>query len=168
MSENKPAYTLETREIAPYWDFFRMYWRMNRISDIVLIILIAAGLGYSIYLATQPIDVLGIGVFITVGVAFLLLLALLFLLPFLNRRASAKNADKIKINFYEDRLVAVPADENDHRQGTLIVYSQFTCFFETKTSYICLMGKAGIVLRKDSGVPEWIVKKMKAGAETAL
>ena len=168
MSEAQPLYTLESRDISPYRDFLLMYWRMNRISEIVLSVLIAAGIGYSIYLATQPINAMSIGVFITVGIAFLLLLALIFLLPLLNRRASIKNADKIKIRFFADYLVAVPTDENDKRQGSMVFYKQFTSAIETKTSFIFLMGKIGIVLNKNAGVPEHVVKKMVDGANTAL
>ena len=145
-----------------------MYWRMNRISEIILSVLIAVGVGYAVYLATQPIDVLSIGVFITVGVAFLLLLALIFLLPLMNRRASVKNADKIKVKFYTDRLVAVPSDENDHRQGRAILYSHFTSYIETKTSYIFLMGKTGVVMNKNAAFPDALIEKMKKGAETVL
>ena len=145
-----------------------MYWRMNRISEIVLMVLIGAGVGYAVYLATQPIDVLSIGVFITVGVAFALLLALIFLLPYLNRRASVRDADKIKVQFYDDHLVAVPTDEEDHRQGKAIIYSQFTAHIETKTSYIFIMGKVGLVMNKNAGFPDAVIEKMKQGVETTL
>ncbi len=168
MSDSKPVFVLESRDISPYGDFLRMYWRMNRVSEILLSVLIAVGIGYAIYLATRPIDVLGIAVFITIGVAFLLLLALIFLLPFLNRRSSVKNADKVKIEFFDDHLVAVPTDPNDPRRGSMIYYSHFTAFIETKTSYIFTMGKVGLVMNKSASFPESLIQKMKQGAETIL
>lgn len=168
MADSKPQFTLETREISPYRDFLRMYWRMNRVSEIILSVLILGIAGYAVYLATQPINALSIGVFITVGIAFVLLLALVFLLPWINRRSSVKNADKIKIEFFRDHLVAVPTDPNDHRRGSMIPYSHFTAFIETKSSFIFTMGKVGIVLNKKANVPEDIINKMKQGAETPL
>ena len=168
MSDSKPIFVLESREVSPYRDFLRMYWRMNRVSEILLLALIGAGIGYAVYLMTQPVDALGIAVFITVGVAFLLLMALIFLLPFVNRRASVKNADKIKIEFFNDYLVAVPTDENDHRRGSQILYNHFTAFIETKTSYIFTMGKVGVVINKKAGLPESLIRKMQFGAETPL
>ena len=154
---NEPIFTLENRKISPYRDFLRMFFRMNRITDIVFLALIGAGLGYAIFLLTQPVDTLAILVFVTVGIAFLLLMALIFFLPFLHRHSSAKAADKIKILFYKDRLVGMPVEQEDMGKGTLIPYRDFTSLIETKTSLICIMGKAGVVLSKESGIPEEVL-----------
>ena len=157
----EPVFTLESRKISPYRDFLRMFFRMNRVTDFVFIALVGAGLGYAIYLATQPIDTLSILVFITVGIATVLLAALLFLLPFLNRLSAVKTADKIKILFYKDHLVGMPVHQEDMGKGTLINYRDFNTLIDTKTSLICIMGKAGVVLSKECGIPDNVLELIR-------
>ncbi len=150
----EPIFTLRDRTISPYGDFFRMYLKMNFIITLVMAILLAVGVGYSIYLMTLPIDFMAIAVFIAVGVAVLLLLVMIFLVPMLNRRATAKNATKLEIRFYADRLIALPAGQEEMGRGVAIYYKEFNDAFETKTSIVCLKGKAGLIFSKADNLPE--------------
>ncbi len=162
---NEPIYTMHTRKTSPYFDFVRMFFRMNRISDIVLSALVLVGVGYSIFLMTQPVETLSILVFVTIGVAAVLLLALLFLLPLLNRVSSAKTADQVEVYFYEDRLVAVPAKDEESGRRTELPYKDFDVAFQTKHSLICIIGKRGVIFSKDSGIPEEVITRILEAAK---
>lgn len=156
----EPLYTLRNRSIAKYFDYVLMYARINRLLLILAGVFLLVGVGYSIFLFTQPIATTSILVFVTVGIALVLMLLLIFLLPFLSRRANAKNLEKLEVRFFDDHLDAY-AIGHEKEQSASIPYEEFTGIMETKTSWILLKGKSGLVFSKKDEYPEELVTKWR-------
>ena len=153
----KPLYTLSERKLPPYRDYLRLYWNVNRRFIIVVFLLVAVGLAYSIFLITQAFDPFNVLIFSLVGVAFALALVLVFVVPLVNRAATAKNLSTLDIRFYKDRLAALPSGQQENGRGVVIYYNEFGKRFETRDSIVCIRGKGGLVLSKEDHLPEEVV-----------
>ena len=161
--KQEPLFKLTNRHSAPYLDYVLMYARINRLLLILAGAFLLAGVGYSIFLFTQPIATTSVLVFVTVGIALVLTLLLVFLLPFLNKKANAKNLEKLEVQFFEDHLNAF-AVGHEKEQSATISYEEFTGLMETKTAWILLKGKTGIVFSKKDDFPEDLVAKWRKPA----
>lgn len=159
--KKEPLFTLTKRHAGRYMDYVLMYARINRILLILAGAFLLVGAGYSIFLFTQPIGTTSILVFVTVGIALVLFLLLVFLLPFLNRRQNAKNLERLEVRFYEDHLDAFEIGK-ENGQSASISYDEFTGLMQTKTAWILLKGKTGIVFSKEDEFPEELIEKWRA------
>lgn len=134
-----------------------MFFLVNRVLIIVTSLLLAAGIAYSAYLMTRPFDVLNVFLYVMVGLILALLLILVFVVPLINRSATAKNMSKLEIRFYPDRLIALPAGQEEMGRGVSIEYKEFGRRFETRHSIVCIRGKAGVILSREDNLPQEIV-----------
>ena len=65
------------------------------------------------------------------------------------------------MRFYEDHLDAFEIGK-ENGQSASISYDEFTGLMQTKTAWILLKGKTGIVFSKEDEFPEELIEKWRA------